>query len=152
METILTLKDIQDNFDIELSFVTYYGIVRPIRKYFSSLKMVQPDTFSLLDDTNVMRKLLAIKSGCKQYYYILTNEQNEKAKSTVAQSKVHKQKHFQMEESDDNLVGKLEINRIGQADRCDVIWLTPKVDGHFLSMELDTGSAISLVCKSKYDK
>ena len=56
-----------------------------------------------------------------------------------------------MEESD-NLVGKLEINRIGQADRADVIWLTPKVDGHFLSMELDTGSAISLVCKSTYEK
>ena len=70
---ILTLKDIQDNFDIELSFVTYYGIIRSIRKYFSSLKIVQPDTFSLLDDTNVMRKLFAIKNGCKQYYYILTN-------------------------------------------------------------------------------
>ena len=58
---ILTLKDIQDNFDIELSFVSYYGIVRSIRKYFSSLKIVQPDTFSLLDDTNVMRNLFAIK-------------------------------------------------------------------------------------------
>ena len=34
----LTLKDIQDNFDIELSFVTYYGIVRSIRKYFSKFK------------------------------------------------------------------------------------------------------------------
>ena len=78
--------------------------------------------------------------------------QNEKAKSTVAQSKVHKQNIFQMEESDDNLVGKLESNRIGQADRGDVIWLTPKVDGHFLLMELDTGSAISLVCKSTYEK
>ena len=73
---ILTLKDIQDNFDIELSFVTYYGIVRSIRKYFSSLKIVQPDTFSLLDDTNVMRKLFAITNSCKQYYYILTNNTN----------------------------------------------------------------------------
>ena len=73
---ILTLKDIQDNFDIELSFVTYYGIVRSIRKYFSSLKIVQSDTFSLLDATNVMRKLFSIKNGCKQYYYILTNNTN----------------------------------------------------------------------------
>ena len=69
---ILTLKDIQDNFVIELSFVTYNGIVRSIRKYFSSLKIVQPDTFSLLDDTNDMRKLFSIKNGCKQYYYIST--------------------------------------------------------------------------------
>ena len=58
MVNILTLKDIQDNYDIELSFVTYYGIVRSIRKYFSSFKIVQLDTFSLLDDINVMRKLL----------------------------------------------------------------------------------------------
>ena len=73
---ILSLKDIQVNFDIELSFVTYYGIVRSIRKYFSRLKRVQPDTFSLLDDTNVMRKVFAIKNGCKQYYYKLTNNTN----------------------------------------------------------------------------
>ena len=31
---------------------------------------------SLLDHTNVMRKLFAIKNGCKQYYYILTNNTN----------------------------------------------------------------------------
>ena len=28
MVNLLTLNDIQDNFDIELSFVVYYGIVR----------------------------------------------------------------------------------------------------------------------------
>jgi len=40
--------------------------------------------------------------------------------------------------ADDSLIGSLEVNNFKQAV-CDVIWVTPKVNGQTLKMELDTG-------------
>jgi len=50
---------------------------------------------------------------------------------------------------DDSLVGSLEVNNVNQAAD-DVIWLTPKVNGQTLKMELDTVSAVSTPPVLKY--
>ena len=52
---------------------------------------------------------------------------------------------------DDSLVGSLEVNNVNQA-AVDVIWVTPKVNGQTLKMELDTGSAVSTLPVQKYKK
>ena len=49
---------------------------------------------------------------------------------------------------DDNLIGSLEVNNVNQAVG-DVIWVTPKVNGQTLKMELDTGSAVSILPNQK---
>ena len=50
---------------------------------------------------------------------------------------------------DDSLIGSLEVNNINQAVG-DVIWVSPKVNGQILKMELDTGSAVSTLPVEKY--
>ena len=50
---------------------------------------------------------------------------------------------------DDSLVGSLEVNNVNQAVG-DVIWETPKVNSQTLTMELDTGSAVSTLPVQKY--
>ena len=45
------------------------------------------------------------------------------------------------ERDDDSLVALLEVNNVTQV-AAHVIWVTPKINGHTLKMELDTGSAI----------
>ena len=50
---------------------------------------------------------------------------------------------------DDSLVGSLEVNNVNHAAG-DVIWVTPKVNGQTLKMELDTGSAVSTPPVQKY--
>jgi len=47
------------------------------------------------------------------------------------------------ERDDDSLVASLEVNNVNQVTAGEVIWVTPKINGHTLKMELDTGSAIS---------
>ena len=45
------------------------------------------------------------------------------------------------ERNDDSLVALLEVNNVTQVAAV-VIWVTPKINGHTLKMELNTGSAI----------
>ena len=54
------------------------------------------------------------------------------------------------ERDDDSLVASLEVNNINHGIAGDIIWVTPKVNGHTLKMELDTGSAISTLPLETY--
>jgi len=54
------------------------------------------------------------------------------------------------ERDDDSLVASLEINNFNHGIVGDVIWVTPKVNGHTLKMELDTGSAKSTLPLEMY--
>ena len=52
--------------------------------------------------------------------------------------------HIDDDNSDsDDYLASLEINKVGNKDN--VIWVTPKIEGTPLRMELDTGSAVSVV-------
>ena len=54
------------------------------------------------------------------------------------------------ERDDDSLVASLEVNNVNHGVVGDVIWVKPKVNGHTLKMELDTGSAISTLPLETY--
>ena len=54
------------------------------------------------------------------------------------------------ERDDDSLVASLEVNSVNHGAVGYVIWVTPKVNGHTLKMELDTGSAISTLPLKTY--
>lgn len=54
------------------------------------------------------------------------------------------------ERDDDSFVASLEVNNVNQVKAGEVIWVTPKINGHTLKMELDTGSAISTLPLQKY--
>lgn len=55
------------------------------------------------------------------------------------------------ESDDDSLVASLEVNSVNQVTAGEVIWVTPRANGHTLKMELDTGSAISTPPLQKYN-
>ena len=59
---------------------------------------------------------------------------------------------FEVEDEriDDSLVASLEVNNVNHGVVGDVIWVKPKVNGHTLKMELDTGSAISTLPLETY--
>ena len=48
----------------------------------------------------------------------------------------------------DDYLASLEINKVGNKDN--VVWVTPKVEGTLLRMELDTGSAVSVILYQLY--
>ena len=50
----------------------------------------------------------------------------------------------------DNFLACLEVNSVG--NKADVIWVTPVVDGKPLKMELDTGSAVSVIPYKQFKK
>ena len=50
---------------------------------------------------------------------------------------------------EDSLVRSLEVNNVNQAVS-DVVWVTPKINGQTLKMELDTSSAVSTLPVQKY--
>ena len=52
---------------------------------------------------------------------------------------------------DDTLIASLEVYSVNQAVG-DVIWVTPKVNGQTLKMELVTGSAVSTLPAQKYEE
>ncbi|XP_022784355.1 uncharacterized protein K02A2.6-like [Stylophora pistillata] len=54
------------------------------------------------------------------------------------------------ERDDDSFMVSLEVNNVNQVKAGEVIWVTPKINGHTLKMELDTGSAISTLPLQKY--
>jgi len=50
---------------------------------------------------------------------------------------------------EDSLVRSLEVNNVNQAVS-DVVWVTPKINGRTLKMELDTSSAVSTLPVQTY--
>ena len=54
---------------------------------------------------------------------------------------------------DENVISTLstECNSIDQKMSSDIIWITPRVNGKLLRMELDTGSAVSVISKRDYE-
>ena len=54
------------------------------------------------------------------------------------------------DDDNDDYLNSLEINRVGHKDN--VIWVTPTVEGKLLKMELDTGSAVSVIPYQLYQE
>ncbi|PFX27500.1 Uncharacterized protein K02A2.6 [Stylophora pistillata] len=54
------------------------------------------------------------------------------------------------ERDDDSLVASLELNNVNQVTAGEVIWVTPKINGHTPKMEPDTGPPISTLPLQKY--
>ena len=71
---------------------------------------------------------------------------NESA--VLAESIKRKQIYF-CEEDDDQFVASVEINKVNKLNNS-IIWVTTKIDGHAMKMELDTGSAVSIIPLQKY--
>ena len=61
------------------------------------------------------------------------------------------QKVNSCEFDDESLVGAVEINNVTQTNST-IIWLTPKLNGQACRMELDTGSAVSILPLQMYKK
>ena len=55
-------------------------------------------------------------------------------------------------ESDSNELACLKINNMTENEDREVIWVTPQVSGIHLKMELDTGSAISVISNADYKR
>ena len=49
----------------------------------------------------------------------------------------------------DRLIGSLEVNNVNQTVG-DIIWVSPKVNGQILKIELDTSSVVSTLPVEKY--
>ena len=56
-----------------------------------------------------------------------------------------------MYDSDENMAA-LEINSMNRSPDTNIIWVSPKVKGTSLRMELDTGSAVSVINKQQFDE
>lgn len=72
-------------------------------------------------------------------------------KTNTTQKRVkdlHNVQHESESDSDDTLAS-LELHKVEKASS-NIIWVTPEVDGKPLQMELDTGSAVSVIPYSKY--
>ena len=54
------------------------------------------------------------------------------------------------ERDDDSLVASLKVNNVNQVTAGEVIWVTSKINGHTLKMELNTGSEISTLPLQRY--
>ena len=48
----------------------------------------------------------------------------------------------------DDYLGSLEVHNMDNKDR--MIWVSPKVQGRVIKMELDTGSAVSVLSYKQY--
>jgi hypothetical protein len=70
-------------------------------------------------------------------------------RSSRADPKIKRKQNYFCEEYDDNFVASVEINKVSKLNRS-IIWVTTKIDGHAVEMELDTGSAVSVILWQKY--
>jgi hypothetical protein len=62
---------------------------------------------------------------------------------------VHEVQNESDSDSEDTLTS-LELHKVSKA-HTNIIWVTPEVEGKPLQMELDTGSAVSVLPLSKYN-
>ena len=74
-------------------------------------------------------------------------------KLTDRKKKVHLVDREDNYSDDENVISTLstECNSIDQKMSSDIIWITPRVNGKLLRMELDTGSAVSVISKRDYE-
>ena len=74
-------------------------------------------------------------------------------KLTDRKKKVHLVDREDNYSDDENVTSTLstECNSIDQKMSSDIIWITPRVNGKLLRMELDTGSAVSVISKRDYE-
>lgn len=71
---------------------------------------------------------------------------------TKVNRRVHNVDLTEMSDSEsEDALASLQLYSIGGQDK-HMIWLTPKINGKVLRMELDTGSAVSVISKSDYDQ
>jgi hypothetical protein len=70
-------------------------------------------------------------------------------RSSRADPKIKRKQNYFCEDDDDNFVASVEINKVNKLNSS-IIWVTTKIDGHAMKMELDTGSAVSIIPLQKY--
>ena len=88
-----------------------------------------------------------IKKACRS----MPKPRHNTAKRFSHKKPVHAVEKNESDDSDtDNCIASLEMNNIETSK--DVIWVTPIVEGKQLKMELDTGSAVSVITKSDLTK
>ena len=77
-------------------------------------------------------------------------KQNSPAKPHSSKKKQQPRVHKVQNQSDsEDTFASLELHKVSKA-HTNIIWVTPEVDGKPLQMELDTGSAVSVLPLSKY--
>lgn len=54
-------------------------------------------------------------------------------------------------DSDERLIGRMELNTV-TSPSSSIIWVTPDIEGKPLKMELDTGSAVSIISTTVYNE
>ncbi|KAL6460959.1 hypothetical protein MHYP_G00309250 [Metynnis hypsauchen] len=86
------------------------------------------------------------------------NKNHSNNRDTVKKTRQNFTKHSEVRavdqhlNSDDDIgLGSLDIYQV-KVDRKQPIWLTPEVNGKMVKMELDTGSAVSVISQSEYEQ
>lgn len=74
-----------------------------------------------------------------------------KGKSEKNKEPVHAVTQGSDSESDDTFIGTTELNTVS-AENTNIIWVTPEIENKPLKMELDTGSAVSIIPATTYEK
>ena len=69
-------------------------------------------------------------------------------RSSKAEPKMRRKQNYFCDEDDDAFVASVEINKVKKSNS-NIIWVTTKIDGQAVKMELDTGSAVSTGCLKK---
>lgn len=64
---------------------------------------------------------------------------------------VHKVTQGSDSDSDDKFLGTMELNTVS-AENTNIIWVTPEIENTPLKMELDTGSAVSIIPVTMYER
>lgn len=73
------------------------------------------------------------------------------AKSDLSKKKEKDLHNVQNESDSDDTLASLELHKVDKTNCSNIIWVTPEVNGKPLRMELDTGSAVSVIPYSQYN-
>ena len=95
----------------------------------------------------------ACQSNLGLYENNVTREEIHRAAALVGNTcvpNVHQYASSKID-SDENM-SALEINSMNRSPDTNIMWLSPKVNGTPLRMELDTGSVVSVINKQQFDK
>ena len=103
---------------------------------------------------NATLKINTIETGKKGHVKRVCRgkpiKQNSPAKPHSIKKKQQPRVHKVQNQSDsEDTLASLELHKVSKA-HTNIIWVTPDVDGKPLQMELDTGSAVSVLPLSKY--
>ena len=82
-----------------------------------------------------------------------TREEIHRAAALVGNTHVPNVHQYTSSKIDsDESMSALEINSMNRSPDTNIMWVSPKVNGTPLRMELDTGSVVSVINKQQFDK